>query len=215
MNKVNNGENETESWNPNAPSGVLTLPLPPFGLLRLRYSTRSDLSTMDMPLGGAGLAPPPHSGTSSDNTKSADSLSRPDNLPAKDQGSEPANDEDGNTEARDATTNDKDANQKSPTSQPKASLATCIRKTAERIKIVLPSQRINSEIQFMKDHALIGKFLGFWPTQKALHGWITSKWKPKGQVTLQLGPKGFFTATFNCLEDKTRVFEGGCISSTP
>jgi len=42
-----------------------------------------------------------------------------------------------------------------------------------------------------------------------LHGWITSKWKPKGQVTLQLGPKGFFTAIFNCLEDKSRIFEGG------
>lgn len=61
----------------------------------------------------------------------------------------------------------------------------------------------------MSDHALIGKFLGFWPTEKALHGWIASKWKPKGQVTLQLGPKGFFIAIFNCLEDKTRVFEGG------
>eukprot|EP00253_Pinus_taeda_P033124 PITA_33124 len=44
---------------------------------------------------------------------------------------------------------------------------------------------------------------------KALHGWIESKWKPKGQVSLLLGPKGFFTAIFHCLEDKTRVFEGG------
>lgn len=61
----------------------------------------------------------------------------------------------------------------------------------------------------MRDHALIGKFLRFWPTKKALHGWIASKWKPKGQVTLQLGPKGFFIAIFNCLEDKTRIFEGG------
>eukprot|EP00253_Pinus_taeda_P019980 PITA_19980 len=36
-----------------------------------------------------------------------------------------------------------------------------------------------------------------------------SKGKPKGQVTLQLGPKGFFAAIFNCLEDRTRIFEGG------
>lgn len=61
----------------------------------------------------------------------------------------------------------------------------------------------------MRDHALIGKFLGLWPTKKALQGWIASKWKPKGQVTLQLGPKGFFTAIFHCLEDKTRIFDGG------
>lgn len=61
----------------------------------------------------------------------------------------------------------------------------------------------------MKDHALIGKFLGFWPTEKALQGWIASKWKPKGQVTLLLGPKGFFTAIFSCLEDKSHIFEGG------
>lgn len=79
---------------------------------------------------------------------------------------------------------------------------------AERIKIDLPSQLIDNEIQYMRDHALIGKFLGFWPTKKALQGWITSKWKPKVQVTLHLGPKGFFTDTFNCLEDKMHIFEG-------
>jgi len=164
---------------------------------------------MDAPLGGAGSTPPPHSGTPSDNPQSAYSLSTAEDLPGKDQGSGPDIGEDENTEACDATANDKNTNQKYPASQPKASSATCIPKTTERIKIDLPSQRINSEIQFMKDHALIGKFLGFWSTEKALHGWIASKWKPKGQVTLQLGPKGFFTATFNCLEDKTRVFEGG------
>jgi len=61
----------------------------------------------------------------------------------------------------------------------------------------------------MWNHALIGKFLGLWLTEKALQGWITSKWKPNGQVTLQLGPKGFFTAIFNCLEDRFHIFEGG------
>lgn len=93
--------------------------------------------------------------------------------------------------------------------QPKVTSATCIPKAAESIKIELTSHHINEEIQFMQDHALIGKFLGFWPTERALHGWIASKWKPKGQVTLQLGPKGFFTAIFNYLEDKTRIFDGG------
>ena len=61
----------------------------------------------------------------------------------------------------------------------------------------------------MKDHAIIGKFIGFWPTERALNGWIAAKWKPKGDVTLQLGPKGFFTAIFFCLEDKYRILGGG------
>jgi len=61
----------------------------------------------------------------------------------------------------------------------------------------------------MKDHALIGKFIGFWLTEKALHGWIAAKWKPKGHTTLQLGPKGFFMAIFNCIEDRNRVLDGG------
>ena len=61
----------------------------------------------------------------------------------------------------------------------------------------------------MRDHSLIGKFIGFWPTEKALQGWIASKWKPKDEVALQLGPKGFLTATFNCIEDGNRVMDEG------
>jgi len=61
----------------------------------------------------------------------------------------------------------------------------------------------------MRDHALIGKFIGLWPMEKALHGCIVAKWKPKGHITLQLGPKGFFIAIFNCLEDQNRVLDGG------
>lgn len=64
-------------------------------------------------------------------------------------------------------------------------------------------------IEYMRDHALIGKFIGFWPTEKALYGWITAKWKPKGDVTLQLGPKGLFTVIFFCLEDKYRILDEG------
>ena len=61
----------------------------------------------------------------------------------------------------------------------------------------------------MKDDALIGKFIEFWPTKKALYGWINAKWKPKDQVTLQLGPKGFFNIIFTYLEDKNQVMDGG------
>ena len=61
----------------------------------------------------------------------------------------------------------------------------------------------------MMDHPLIGKFTGLWPTEKALHSWIAAKWKPKGHITLQLGPKGFFIAIFNFLEDRNKVLDGG------
>jgi len=45
--------------------------------------------------------------------------------------------------------------------------------------------------------------------KKALQGWITSKWKPKGHVTPQLGPKGFFTTIFSYIEDINRFLDGG------
>jgi len=84
--------------------------------------------------------------------------------------------------------------------EPRVTSTTCKPVAVDRPKIELPSQRINTQIQFMRDHALIGKFIGLWPSEKALHGWIAAKWKPKGDITLQLGPKCFFTAIFNCLE---------------
>jgi len=92
---------------------------------------------------------------------------------------------------------------------PKATSATCKPIAAEIPTIELPRKRINSQIQYMKDHALIGKFIGLWPIEKALHGWIIAKWKPKGHITLQLVPMDFFTAVFNCIEDQNRVLDRG------
>ena len=51
---------------------------------------------------------------------------------------------------------------------PKSTSATYRPIAAERAKIDLPSHQINAQIHFMKDHALIGEFIGFWPTEKAL-----------------------------------------------
>jgi len=91
----------------------------------------------------------------------------------------------------------------------KISSSTCRPVAKERPRIELPGDKIDSRIEYMKYHALIGKFIGFWPTERALYGWIEAKWKPKGDVTLQLGPKGFFTTIFLCLEDKYRILGGG------
>ena len=42
---------------------------------------------------------------------------------------------------------------------------TCIARTEERPCLNLPAKRINPKAQKMKDHAIIGKFLGLWPTE--------------------------------------------------
>ena len=61
----------------------------------------------------------------------------------------------------------------------------------------------------MKAHALIGKFMGVWPREQELHGWIEDKSKPKSHYDLQLGSKGFLTIIFHHLEDKARIEDGG------
>jgi len=77
----------------------------------------------------------------------------------------------------------------------------CIPKMAVIPSLALQSENLRKRIQYMKDHALIAKFIGIWPTEKALIGWIQSHWKPKGHYDLQLGSKGFFTIIFFNIED--------------
>ena len=48
-----------------------------------------------------------------------------------------------------------------PTENPKVSSSTCKPVATHRPEVELPSERINGRIQYMHDHALIGKFLGF------------------------------------------------------
>lgn len=67
-----------------------------------------------------------------------------------------------------ATPQDKQHNTAGDDEVPKVTSKTCKPVAAERPKIELPSQRINTQIQFMNDHALIGKFTWFWLTKKAL-----------------------------------------------
>jgi hypothetical protein len=59
---------------------------------------------------------------------------------------------------------------------------------------------------FMKDHALIGKFLGIWPSESDLTKWIKHWWNPKGDYEMQLSSKGLFKIIFYSMEDKDRVF---------
>jgi hypothetical protein len=76
-------------------------------------------------------------------------------------------------------------------------------------KYIIISPRIEDQKQYMRDFALIGKFLGLWPSEKDLVKWIQHWWKPKGHYDLQLGSKGFFTIILHNLEDINKIFEGG------
>lgn len=164
---------------------------------------------MDMAGGGESSAPPPKHSEHSDAARHTQHTPPSDADPESGQGVNQKEEARTHTTPTEEAEDDKEMPAKAKTNQHKVTSATCIPKAAEPIKVDLPSHRINGEIQYMQEHALIGKFLGFWPTERALQGWIASKWKPKGQITLQLGPKGFFTAIFHCVEDRVRIFEGG------
>lgn len=120
---------------------------------------------------GEGGAPPP----TNDN--------QPRNIEDSDRGKEH---EDENTDRSQQT-----HTQQAQKDKLKVSSSTCKPVATYRPKVELPSDRINARIQYMRDHALIGKFIGIWPNEKALRAWINVKWHPKGHITLHLGPKGF------------------------
>jgi hypothetical protein len=99
------------------------------------------------------------------------------------------------------------------TSQPKPPRGwepgKCIPQMEKPPRYLISSTRVGEHTQFMKEHALIGKFLGLWPTERDLNKWIKHWWNPKGDYEVQLSSKGFFTIILYNLEDKDRIFENG------
>jgi len=90
-----------------------------------------------------------------------------------------------------------------------ATSGACKPKKSETLRVVITDPEIQAYREHMSEHAVICKFMGLWPTERALCQWIRQQWKPKGDVKLHLGVKGFFTIVFMNLEDKDRVFDGG------
>lgn len=85
----------------------------------------------------------------------------------------------------------------------------CLPRAQKKPRYIIPSNKLERYNSYMKDHALICKFIGYWPAEKELYRWIYQRWKPKGHVELKLGAKGFLTAIFANLSDKERVFKEG------
>ena len=77
------------------------------------------------------------------------------------------------------------------------------------MEIIIQDPDVAVYKEYMQEHVIICKFMGIWPSKRALKGWIHAKWNPKGEIDLQLRSKGFFTVVFANLEDRNRVFEGG------
>lgn len=85
----------------------------------------------------------------------------------------------------------------------------CKPKNTDNLRVVITDPEIQAYRDHMADHAVICKFMGIWPSERTLYQWIRQQWKPRGDVKLHLGSKGFFTVVFSNLEDKDIIFYGG------
>lgn len=89
------------------------------------------------------------------------------------------------------------------------SQGVCKPKKKDTLCVVLSDPEIQAYREHMIEHAIICNFMGLWPIERALCQWIKQQWRPKGDVKLHLGAKGFFTVVFSNLEDKDKVFDIG------
>jgi hypothetical protein len=72
----------------------------------------------------------------------------------------------------------------------------CLNKMVDNPRYKVTSPLVGDYIQYIKYHASLEKIMGIWPSEKALLVWIKSRWKFKGDISLKLMSKGFFTAIF-------------------
>jgi hypothetical protein len=80
-------------------------------------------------------------------------------------------------------------------------LGKCLMQASIAPRYTFNMINIEEHKKYMRDHALIGKFLTLWFYEKYLMKWIQHWWKPKGHCDLQIGSKVFFTVIFNNTED--------------
>jgi len=63
-------------------------------------------------------------------------------------------------------------------------LGKCIPQALQALKYIISTPKIEEHKKYMRDYALVGKFLGLWPSEKELVKWIHQWWKPKGHYDL-------------------------------
>lgn len=116
---------------------------------------------------------------------------------------------DGTRTKENNSTKEKEEEYKNFGSRDKKQKGPCKPKAEITPQVILNDPALQEHMEHMGTYAIICKFMGLWPTKKALQTWIKYHWKPKGSIYLHLGSKGFFTIVFSNIEDKDRIFEGG------
>ena len=114
-----------------------------------------------------------------------------------------------NKEKENDGTKDKEENDKKQGTKDRIQKGPCKPKAEITPRVILNNPELQAHREHMQTYAIICKFMGLWPIEKALETWIRYQSKPKGSIDLYLRSKGFFTVVFANIEDKDRVFEGG------
>ena len=100
---------------------------------------------------------------------------------------------------------DKEEEDKRQGTRHKYQKGSCRPKMEITPRVVLNDPALQAHREHMGTYAIICKFMGIWPSKKALQTWIKYHWKPKGIIDLHPGSKGFFTVVFTNIEDKDSV----------
>ena len=63
----------------------------------------------------------------------------------------------------------------------------------------------------LADRALVGQFIGLWPSPKSIEIWVSKNWAPliKNSVTSYFLGRGYFLFEFTAKEDKNLIFQNG------
>lgn len=85
----------------------------------------------------------------------------------------------------------------------------CLEKCSERPRVSIPPEMIAKDVDYFSKHSLYYKFLGMRVSLQFLENWAQRTWAPEGEMEIMLLANNYFMVTFNCMEDRSRVFEGG------
>ncbi|GLJ32355.1 hypothetical protein SUGI_0651150 [Cryptomeria japonica] len=75
------------------------------------------------------------------------------------------------------------------------------------IQVIDLSEEIEEDIEFLKDLAIICRFIGPRADRKTVQRWIEDTWKTP-QIT-KFMPKGFFIVVFATEEERQKILDGG------
>ena len=102
-----------------------------------------------------------------------------------------------------SSTKEKEEEDKNQGSKVQKQQKSCRPKAKITPRVILNDPALQAYREHMANYAIVCKFMGLWPTEKALQMWIKYHWKPKGSIDLHLGSKGFFIVVFSNIKIKT------------